>query len=191
MTPAQTKRFYFPAWRRAQQAQNWVMRKGRLQAGRKQRYGPDLHDQLYQAAWDAAERLAAANHRAVTDTDLRHGSHIAAFGRDISSKDLNNPQADRIVCLFRLFTDPDDLQAVLDWQNPDASQRRRYIASLKSLAPLAYIDAICRDMFAHIYQSPRWEDLPLSALVSLRRKIAARLPRSPEPESQQPADCPF
>ena len=41
-------------------------------------------------------------------------------GRRASSGDLTNKETNRVVTLFKLLTDPDDLDAVMDRQIPNA-----------------------------------------------------------------------
>ena len=65
-----------------------------------------------------AEVLAHGHHRSVTADDLRRGCNVVATGK-ISSGDLDNKQTNRVVALFKLLTDPDDLDAVMNWLHPE------------------------------------------------------------------------
>jgi hypothetical protein len=186
MTPNQQRRFYFPLWQKVCQAQDWRLVQGRLLGPRQPQHGLAESTRLYNAVWDAAEILAASNHRAVTPDDLRHACHLVALfpgkaastkAAPISSKDLSNRQLDRVATLFRILANPDDVDAAIAWSDPSFGDKKRLQYVIRKAAPFAYIDAICRDKFGLLYTSPFWEDLPVNDLrqlaLTLRNRLAA------------------
>lgn len=199
MTLAQQRRFYFPHWNRCAQNQNWTMAKGRLQSTHLQTWSQAEPAELYHRVWAAAENLARAAHRAVIPEDLRHACHVVALGHDKPSAALDNQEVDRVVTLFKILADPDDLDAILAWSHPENSDRKRYVASIRIRAPFPYIDKLCHDKFHHCYTTPFWEDLPMPELKQLYLTIRARFPRRPvnpaaSDVQQKPinlANCPF
>ena len=181
MTTKQQRFLYFPAWNRVTLAHNWTMSKGRLQGRRQETWAHAEPAELYQRVWEAAGNLARAGHRAITPEDLRHACHVVALGRDKSSTDMDNQETDRVVTLFRILADPDDLDAILAWTNPENSERKRYVASIRQRADFKYIDKLCRDKFSGTYTTPFYEDLPMPQLKQLYLTIRARFPRHQAP----------
>ncbi|MFO1461235.1 MAG: hypothetical protein U1G08_17765 [Verrucomicrobiota bacterium] len=143
MTDAQAKRFYFPAWNRALKAR-WVRDRGTM-LPREGAPALDLADQVEAIATSRAARRAGV----VTAEDLRHGAHVVALGRDLSSKDLTNAQTDRVVALFDLLADPDDLGARMRWDSPNEDARRRleWFAGNSGFSE-AYVAAVCSSKFS-------------------------------------------
>jgi len=193
MTEAQRTRFYFPAWGKACHANDWHMVKGRLLAKRAKQHGvPDV-DALYQSIWNAAEALALQAHRAVTAEDLRHACHVVAVGRDKSANDLTNGEVDKVVNLFRLLAEPDDLDAILAIQHPENSERTRLVHSLKKRAPEAKLLAIARNLktWSGEWEPPFWEDMPIEALKTLSRIIARDQKQWNQPVAAPPVAAPL
>lgn len=196
MTLAQQRRFYFPAWHDAATANDWVMVKGRLLARRQEKFGREETTRLYNQVWDAAELLAQNAHRAVTANDLRHACHLVALvappvgpagsndqcsmlnlqspqiGKLLSSKDLTTAQTTRVVRLFEILADPNDIDAMLAWLDPSIDKRKSLVRWINSMAPEAYICQLAK-MFP-AFQYPFWEDLPPDNLLSLARLIRKR-----------------
>lgn len=173
MTKAQQTRLYFPAWHRAAAEHGWQMRKGRLVGTRVAHWqSPDL-DGVYQRVWDAANAFGVCYHRSPVPDDFRHACHVVALGKDKPSKALNNSELDRILALFRMLASP-SLSTVGEWHNPENQERDRLVWQIKKAAPFGYVDAICRDMFAPIYDPPFWEDLPTASLRSLASTLRER-----------------
>lgn len=185
MTSKQQRYFYFPAWNQAALAHGWTLVKGRLTGRRQESWAHAEPAELYQRVWEAAYNLARAAHRAVTPEDLRHACHVVALGKDKSSTDMDNQETDRVVTLFRILADPDDLDAILAWTNPENSERKRYVASIRRRADFKYIDKLCRDKFSGIYITPFYEDLPMPQLKQLYLTIRARFPQDPSPAPEQ------
>ena len=162
MTKKQQRRFFFPAWTAARRALGWKMVDGRLEIilakvndhGRK--------------VMDAAHKIAAAQQRAPTLDDLRHGCYVVALGRDRDTLKLNNREVDAVTSLFKLLVNEADISADMKLSNPDIGERERLVRKINSLKiPDAIIDAVCRRSFAPVYTSPFFEDLPLINLRSL------------------------
>lgn len=173
MTEKQRTRFYFPAWGRCCHANDWRMANGRLVGQRADVHGVADVNALYQQVWDTAERLAVQAHCAVTADLLRHACHTVAVGRDKSANDLTNAEVDRVVALFRLLTDPDDLDAVIALHHPENAERERLVFSLKQRAPHSRLLAIARNLkqYAGEWEEPFWEDMPIEGLRVLSRII--------------------
>jgi hypothetical protein len=181
VTIAQQKRFYFPAWNQCADRNDWVMVKGKLLATRPEAGGLAEADQLLQKIWTAADKIAREAHRAITATDLRHACHIVALGKDCSSHEMTNNQTDRVVNLFRLLANPDDIKAARAWSDPEEAERNRLTWSIKKMAPEAYISAICENRHDWNYTAPFWEDLPLAQLRQLAMTLRNRVANRKEP----------
>ena len=183
MTPAQQRRFYFPAWQDAARRRGWLMMDGRLMADLDAPlWLPIEHPltDLLPAIHARARELASAEHRAPQPNDLRHACHHVALGRDLSSKRMNSSQTDRVVALFRLIADPENLAPLTAWAEPDASKCRRYVRACRLLATDAYILAIARDKFCPgDFEPPFWESLRLphlaQLLLTLRNRCAGNV----------------
>lgn len=167
MTTAQKFKFYFPAWGECCRANGWRMEHGRLQGLE------EGHVQERNAVLRFARQLAAREHRGPVMDDLRHAAHMVALGRDKSSADLTNAEVDRVVTLFRLLTDPDDLAARMAWDHPEEEQRAGYVRYLRTLAPEAVLRAIARSTWG----TPDWEDRDVSGLRWLVRTLKDRAAR--------------
>lgn len=188
MTERQQKNFYFPAWRRCAVARDWVMEKKRLVADLvAQRREALAHMELPEyrrspaaeallQVLDYAEQLAAQEHRRVTDADLRHGCNLVATGgKNSGSSDLNNHEVNRVVVLFRLLQEPEDLDAVMEWLHPDQADKRSLVSFLKKLAPDATLVAIARNAFRNeATANGFWEDLDLQQLRWLLKQVKGR-----------------
>src|ERR1043166_2597450 len=126
--------FYWRLWSRVCHANDWRFFKGRIGADA-QRDTSEHH----RAVWRAAGALAAKAQRSVTADDLRHGCHVYAIGRDKPHLELHpTNEVSRVFQLFRLLIEPNDLDAVMDWQDPDRDERRRLVVGIKRMAPFAY-----------------------------------------------------
>jgi hypothetical protein len=213
ITEKQLRRFYFPAWSACAKANGWVMAKGRLSESARGAHADApvagaLPGELLRKVWMAAEALAVQAHRNVTAEDLRHGCTVVALGRNKSSKDFTNAELDRVVALFRLLAEPDDVAAMLQWNNPEIGERKRLVFAIAESAPAAYVARIASDRFG----TELWEDLAVYELRQLvmtlrdrsrrwnERKPAAAQPALPEEFEQkaakeakapEAANCPF
>lgn len=176
MTEAQQKRFYFPAWNKCAWSKGWVMEKGRLLANmvdHRARFGawPEPARTAGLQVLDYAEQLARQEHRGVTAADLRHGCNlVASAGRKSSSEDLDNRETNRVVSLFRLLQEPEDLDAIMLWLNPDESDRKGLASFIRKQAPEATLVAISKRAFGTIF----WEDLQHGQLKWLLRQVKGR-----------------
>jgi len=169
MTEAQAKRFYFPAWNRALKAR-WVRDRGTI-LRRADSPANELADQVE----SVAAARAARRQGMMTAEDLRHACHVVALGRDLSSKDLTNTQVDRVVALFELLQDRDNLSAQMRWDSPAADARRRLEWAVEhSGFPEAYVRHVASAKFS----TAAWESLPdhqLRQLVmTLKNRARAR-----------------
>lgn len=185
MTPAQQRRFYFPAWQDAAKRRGWLMMEGRLMADLDAPlWLPPEHpltDLLPLIHQHARTRAAAAGHAPQPD-DLRHACTIAALGRDKSSTRFTNAETDRLVALFRLIADPENLAHLTAWAEPEQATRRRYLRACRELATDAYILAIARDKFGPgEFEPPFWENLRLPHLAQLLLTLRHRHPTKHQP----------
>ncbi|MES2219376.1 MAG: hypothetical protein V4587_00230 [Acidobacteriota bacterium] len=179
MTDKQAKFFYFPAWGKCADANEWRMERGRLVGARlaadgQHQCGVQSVRPLFDAIWDAAEAIALAEHRAVKPDDLRHGCHVVAIGRDRSSKEMVNKEVERVVSLFRLLTNPENVEAQMNWDSPERAEKKNLIQAIKKKAPDEYICHIARDRWNGQFEYPWWEDLPLPALRQLAMTLNNR-----------------
>ena len=204
MTELQRTNFYFPAWRRCADANDWVMDGGRLSAGDGVSGLGSREDSAYHLqVWTVATALARHDHCAITADHLRHACNwIATLSRDcgdqlsnhqpraVSCHDLDNRQTSRVVDLFRLLTDPEDLDALIAWENPEVADKRSLVRWLKKLAPEAVLIAISKNAWGTIF----WEDQEIDQLRWLARQVKSRShrPRSrPRPRTLDSANSPF
>jgi hypothetical protein len=168
MTERQQKRFYFPAWNECVLANQWRMEKKRLIIPE------DRLTAEGRQVVDFALQRAAAEHRGPTLDDLRHAAHIVAFGRDKSSTSLTNAETDKIVTLFRLLTDPENLDAVIAWaaylRGEDPGSVKRVEWFITNAAPDAYVRQIAADRFG----TRQWENLNLGQKRSLAMTLSNR-----------------
>lgn len=186
MTEAQQRRFYFPSWNDAVKANGWRMAKGRLVGQRVEKFGREEVTHLYNQVWDAAEAIATAAHRAVKPDDLRHACHVVALGKDFSSRQLTTDQTNRVVRLFEVLADPDDLGAVLAWSDPSIDRRKSLVRWINSMAPEAYVCEVAQ-MFS-AFEYPHWENLPVDNLLSLARLLKKRTARKTSALSASPRE---
>jgi hypothetical protein len=105
------------------------------------------------------------------DSDLRHQVHREALGQDKSHLKFTNGDLDRIYRFMELLIDPDNLAAVLFFQQPEQEQKKRLVWSIERLAARRYIESISDDRFGTIYYS----NLGVAELEQLRNTIKARM----------------
>jgi hypothetical protein len=117
-----------------------------------------------------ARQHAAQNSRAITPEDLRKACVCYITGRFQSAKDLTSAQFSRLLTLFRLLINPDDLDAVMDWDHPDRDEVKRVKYFIEHAAPDAYVRAIAAGRFG----ARLWEDLELWQLKQLANTLRAR-----------------
>ncbi len=166
MTDKQRFGFYFPAWRRACEANGWRMEKGRLMGAGIQ--DGALGEAALPSEWvrkvvTFARQIAAMEHRGPTVNDLRHGAHVMALGRDKSSTVLTNSEVDRVATLFKLLADPDDLDAMMHWQDPGMSEKNRLEWAIQHAAPEAYV----REIASRKFGTRMWEWLQMDQMRQL------------------------
>lgn len=190
MTTAQQKRFYFPAWAACAAANSWIMRRGRLQADLELQRGefelwPEPAKGVVFGVLRVAETLAEREHRAVSAEDLRHGCNYMV-AQEFSSSKLKNNQVTRVENLFRLLSDPWDLDAVMDWLDPREANRKSFIAFLAKVAH----EGILRNISDNAFQTKDWESLPMERLRWLCKQLKGRVEnpraakREVDPENQ-------
>ena len=177
MNTEQRRCFYFPAWHSCAAALGWVESKGRLvadlDAQRSLPWPSPAREELVGVV-DLARSLAAAEHRAVRAKDLRHAcNHVASRGKTVHSEAMDNRATSMAVRLFRLLEAPVDLNAVMDWLNPEEADRRGYVRWVKKLAPEATLVAISTNAWG----TSDWESKPMAELRWLARTACRGIER--------------
>jgi len=166
MTEAQKFKFYFPAWNRCVRANGWF-----TQAGAAVVDEARLNEEGRKVLTLARQIGAARQHRPTID-HLRHAAHIVALGRDKSSEHLTNAEVDKVVCLFNLLANPNNLTAITQWhayqrgEDPGAVKRQKYF--IHSRAPEAVLRKLTFDLTSGRTRDPE-------ALDDNERKALARL----------------
>jgi hypothetical protein len=193
MTPAQRARYYFPAWNAAAKIHGWTVHQVHS-VHRQDTFGAAETNQIYQDIWHLAEEHARLNDRPLHPDDFRYACHFVVTGRYRSSNDLTNAQVERVVALFRLLTDLDDLGAMLAWNSPDQARRKRMLWWIRHNCVESYVVEICRSKFGPD-DPAALNDAQLTQLhMTLKNRPAARLgtTRGPRvlsggpPESSEP-----
>lgn len=177
MTDKQFKCFYLPAWTRCMSANQWRMSKGRLIC---EPQSNPLVLELSQV-WNCATGIAVLDHRGVEPNDLRHGCHIIALGRDVSSKRLNNKEVNLVVALFDRLADPDSLRACARHSDPTIAQREGLIKAIQAKAPHAYVAQISLDQCG----TKDWESVSIEHLQNFLRTVSNRRPTFTRPTPPQ------
>jgi hypothetical protein len=96
---------------------------------------------------EMADHMAVRAGCAVTAETLRHACHVVALGREKSSKVLTNAELDRVLLVFKLVINGDDLASAIAWEQPDQGQVKRLTWSIRNTAPEALIVHVCKDKF--------------------------------------------
>lgn len=167
-TDLQLNRFYRPAWSRCFKALwQWEGERGsrRLVARPGRTEAPELP-----RVETLARQMAQAEARGWQETDLRHACHRLALGRDCSSAVMTNDQLDLVEALFRVLTDPLDLEARMDLDNPSRMARRRYVHGMREFFEDAYVRSECD----RIYHTREWTTLSDNQLRDLYRHLHNR-----------------
>ncbi|MFO1458250.1 MAG: hypothetical protein U1G08_02505 [Verrucomicrobiota bacterium] len=122
-----------------------------------------------------ATRHAARRQALVSPDDLRHACHVVALGKDRSSYDLTNWQMDRVVALFELLADNENISAQVRWANEDLDAVRRLEWAIKNVGfPEAYIAAISHGKFGSRAWKALRPDQLRQLLITLKGRAAAR-----------------
>jgi hypothetical protein len=174
MTQRQQIGLYFPAWGKAAANHGW----NRRGVGQRVDFfgnSPELNE-LYQRIWNIAEERAGTHdsHRFLPPApgaeDFRHACHVVALGADKSSTQLTNAELDRILALFKLLADPDDLSATLAWNNPQEEKRKRMLWWIQNNCVESYVVEVCRQKF----QTDDFESLSFKQLGQLHLTLKKR-----------------
>lgn len=203
---------YKIGWAKVCHSNDWRMEKGRLAADAAKSDFSQWHEKV----WAFAQLIARQEGRAVKVDDLRKGCYMLALGKDKSLTKFENKDLDRVLPVFRLMIDPDDLDAVqkhLAFQAHDAAkkererckrmgipdeapelpddpgERLRLVNSIKARAPEAFILKISKERFHTIY----WEEMEMADMRRLNWMINERRGRYYAPVKRQPdpENCPF
>ena len=151
--------------------------------------------QWHGRVWAFADLLARRKHTAVGVEELRKGAYMLILGETKSLTQFNNDDLDRVLIVFRLLVEPDDLLAVNDFLAyeafdaakreigrckalgvpcgvalpEDPGERRRHLYYIRSCKP-EYVRIILRDRFA----GRMAEELSLAELRSLTTTLKNR-----------------
>lgn len=188
LTESQTK-LHWKAWAACAHANSWQMEKGRLSAEAQITRGETI---LHKLVWRDAERLARQESRGVTADDLRHACYITATTKVpgwpasqlpvTSMKDLGNRSFSRLLVLWQLLIDADDLTAQIKWEHPENSERESLIKSIGRRAP----DGVIRAIAGNAWGTRAWElETDLGKLRWLLRTVSDR------DGKRKPAEQPF
>jgi hypothetical protein len=192
MTEKQRTRLYFPAWHAAFEA-NWE-HVGKTIQKRAHRAQSRWLDLVIQAS--RAEPLPKSCKE--LERQLRYAGHTVAIGLPKDSDKLTNRELDRVVTLFHLLADPDNLDAQMRWDHPEIGEEKRLIGGIAALAnalgdgtPYSgdrYVRGICADKFG----TRLWESgLDLNQLRMLANTLRARLDakRAKAPKAEPQLDA--
>jgi hypothetical protein len=166
MTEKQRYALYFPAWSQAAQNHGWN-RRGL--STRVPFFGNPQLNELYQRIWQIALERAQGT-KGPSAEHFRHACHLVAFGEDKSSNQLNNQEVDRIVALFRMLANPDDLAATLAWSNPQEEKRKRMLWWIENNCTESYVIQVSREKF----QTANWQALTFDQLTQLHMTLKNR-----------------
>lgn len=170
MTPKQ-RTLYFRLWAQVARVHGWRMLGGRLVGTRAGSWGGPAPTALYQAVWEVAEDLAPGR---VTPDDLRHAVTAVATGEVQSSAGLSNREFDRVLAVLRLLANPDDLEAMLEWQDTEGRRGRRLRQEWTlRRAPVGYVRTVAGDKTG----TKGWEGLDDERVNQLHMTIQNRSPR--------------
>ena len=153
MTEAQRKKFYFPAWRRAFEA-NWTKAGGVVTARPDRRPSDELT-----AIEDLAARFArvAAREGRPTEEDYRHaanffatadlrqklGGPAARVRPKSSTKDMTSQETNHFVRGCKLIAGTATLADVMAWNNPRLAEEDHLREAIARYNP-AYVSALAR-----------------------------------------------
>lgn len=179
LTDAQ-KLLHWRQWNAVCHAHDWRMEKARLAPAARASQDRTIYHRF---VWREAERLAAQAHRAVTADDLRHACYRVATtavpgwpkGARVaeSLSDLDNRAFSRVLVLWALLIDDEDLSAQIKWDHPERSEAEALDKTIPKLAPDAYV----REIAARIYGTRSWENLDVGEKRNLRRILCDRRAR--------------
>lgn len=175
MTSRQTKAYYFPAWNKAARALGWKpsLRGMDLAATRKLSWGLAEVNALYCRVWMTALGIAERDETDLCPDHLRRACNLIATentGRKESSAKLTSADANRVVALFDLLANAEDVEAMARWEFPERAEKDGLVARIRTLAPYAYIAQVARDKFGF----GDWETFNVPALKQLLFTITAR-----------------
>ena len=183
------KHLYWRSWSAVVAKHGWRGKAAEMRAARPACWASPELNPILAGVWEFAERLAAQEHRALAADDLRRACSMVATGRLVSSKRLSNAELDRVLALFRLLAEPDNLAAVRAWFDSDGGERRRHLYVIRQ-SPPAYVSAIARDKFG----TTDLDRLTLEQLrqlsLTLRNRPAARVQSAATPAPATIELCP-
>lgn len=161
---------FWKRWGNVVAVNAWKMAKGRLHEEAKLPSASQWHAQV----WSFATLVARQAAKAVGPDELRHGAYWLALGRDKTHMKFDNRDLDRVLTVFNLLIDPDNLTAVSDHlsyqRGEDPGGRKRLVVGILNKAPAAYIAAVALDKFG----TRDWESLNGQQLFRLNMTLSNR-----------------
>lgn len=152
---------------------NWRVEKGRLVPAAAEA----VHRSTWHlTVWNIAQQTAHEELRAMTANDLRHACYIHALGKLKKHKAFTNAEFDRVLAIFAVLIDPDDLDAVMkkhDYEaGGDPGEARRHLHFIRGV-PAAYTKSIliAEEKF---YGSTHYLSFPLAKLRTLTTTLKNR-----------------
>lgn len=118
----------------------------------------------------AAEQLAAAEHRAPLEKDLRHACTLLALGKLKSTKNFTDDEARAVTDFLIGVLDPLDLALAQRRADPQAAKKSRMLYVLKTHALQGYV--VSESL--RLYDTKIFETLPWEKFLSLFKHLHAR-----------------
>ncbi len=144
MTEAQRKRFYFPAWRDCQIANDWVLVGGRLACDREKNQAlSDMHYRI----WRECDAMALRKHTAILPDYFRHAVNAVVNGGKTSSKDLRESwRVNHAVLLFRALANP-TVDTMVAYLSPGVPKREGILVHMDAIHSPGYWEKVCLQIF--------------------------------------------
>jgi hypothetical protein len=156
MTPAQESK-HWHEWKAVVDANHWKTIKSRLVD---EALITRDHSDVHRKVWIYALQLAMAANRAVTPNDLRHGSVIAALGTDKSHTEFTTGEFTKVLALWAVLCDPDNLDARMNHDDPKIGERRGLVKGiLKMLDRQGYGEGYVIAITKSKHDTTKWRDL--------------------------------
>lgn len=169
MTPSQVQ-LYWRAWGAVARAHGWRDAGGQVPVNPAGTWASPALNGLLQTIRQAAASRARQVGGSITAEDLRHACHCIALGVDRSSRRLTNAEFDRVLALFKLLAEPENLDHIIAWNAEDSGARERLLWTVQNAVSPGYAARISLDRFG----TSAFEDLPTWQLRQLAITVRQR-----------------